>query len=411
MKIEVKKEFKLAKILALIQTEISLNEDGNITSKSFSLYPSIVNLLVNALSFPDSAKYLNLKKVIRKTLPLYMKNDVQNVDIFIKTLKGVCVSEMQKPEEMYTLLTSISLSQEHLKNFSTVLLGCKIQFHICVPSGLFDRDRMLSTELGSQMLEGQMPKDYTIVTVQTKSRYSKEAIERSLSALDVVRGFINMDVNASGLLAGNKWAAVNKVVYGKIHTLHDKAGKALSYPIYFQPIFEEKVPINYQNDELLGKNLEWRLSRLEQIGFKTQISDAVIRFARALDESDNNVAVIKLWSTLESLLIEKNENRNKISSLLSVFHKNSELQYFLLENIRLYRNTNVHLGIQDNSPIEHTFLLQNCFIPLIQYYLQLEHNSLLDANKDLLLASKGKTNLQNNLDITKRVLYRFKECL
>jgi hypothetical protein len=216
-----------------------------------------------------------------------------------------------------------------------------------------------------------------------------------------------MDVNASDLIFGNEWQPVNKVTCGKIHTLHDKTGEALSKPVYFEPNFVKRVPINDSKDEVLKKNIIWRLTNMEQIKFGQRILGAMVRFARALDEPDNNVAVIKLWATFETLLLDNGEDRNKISKMLSALHSNSELELLFLENIRLYRNGHVHSGIQDNSPIKYSYKLQNNFIGLINYYLQIKHISLEEANRDLLLASKGKSHLENDLNRTERVLSRF----
>jgi hypothetical protein len=410
VKIKVKKEFNLSNILTQAQASLSLSGDGGITTKNLSIYPDIKNLLLNAFDFPPCTKHLNLELAISMTIRKYLEGDDKSDSNFIETLKATCLSDLQKPEEEYTLLTSISLSHENLNGFNVKLIDCQIQFHTHIPSHLTGRNEVL-LEQGSTMSEGEMPDGYTIVSVKIRSRYYKEAMERGLEALDVIRGLINMDVNAYGLIFGNEWEPVNKVTCGKIHTLHDKAGGALHKPVYFESNFVNRVPISNSKDEVLKKNIIWRLTRMEQIQFGQRIMGAMVRFARALDEPDNNVAVIKLWATFESLLLDNGEDCSKISKMLSVLHSNSELELLFLENIRLYRNSHVHSGIQDNSPIKYSYRLQNNFIVLINYYLQHEHASLEEANQDLLLTSKGKLHLTNGLDQTKRVLHRFQEFL
>lgn len=410
LKIKVKKEFNLNKILAQVQKSLLLNEEGIVTTNDLSIYPNIKNLLLNTFHFPSITKHLNMDFAISTTLSKYLKSDDKSDNSFLETLKVTCLSELRKPEDEYTILTSISLSHENLKGFYAKVLDCQIQFHHHIPAELTGRIKVLS-ELGSQLSKEEMPSSYTIVTVQIKSRYCKEAMERGLEALDVIRALINIDVNASDLIFGNAWQPVNKVTYGKIHTLHDKSGFAISELVYFEPNFVNRIPINHSADDVLKKNILHRLEKIEQIEFGHNIIGSLVRFTRALDEPDNNVAVIKLWATFETLLLDDRESRDKISKMLSSFHRNSELEFLFLENIRIYRNSNVHTGIQDNSPIQHSYRLQNRFIDLINYYLSLEHPSLKEANQDLFLASKGKLHLNNDLNQTERVLSRFKTLL
>ncbi|GAC28598.1 hypothetical protein [Brumicola pallidula] len=408
MKIKVKKEFNLSIVLAQVRASLPLNGEGNVTTEDLSIYPNIKDLLLNIFVFPPRTKHLNLEFAVSTALHKYLRSDDKSDNHFIETLKATCLSELQKQEEEYTLLTSISLSHENLRGFNVKLLDCQIQFHHHSPSHLTHRSKVL-LEQGSQISKDEMPSGYTIVTVLVRSRYCKEAMERALEALDVIRGLINLDVNASDLLFGNEWQPVNKVMYGKIHTLHDKTGVALSRPVYFEPNFVNRVPINYSNDALLRKNVTYRLVKMKQIGFAENIVGAMIRFARALDEPDNNIAVIKLWATFETLLLVNGEDRSKISKMLSALHSNAEIEWLYLENIRLYRNTNVHSGLQDNSPIRYSYRLQNNFIVLINYYLLIKHTSLKEANQDLLLASKGKSHLDDELERTKRVFHIFKD--
>lgn len=410
VKIKVKKEFNLSNVLTQVQALLSLNNDGKITTKGLSIYPNIKNLLLNTFEFPSCTKHLNLELAVSTTLHKYLESDDKSDNNFIETLKATCISELRKPEMEYTLLTSISLSHENLNDFSAELMDCQIQFHGHPPSHLTGRNEVLLKQ-GSAMSEGEMPDGYTIVTVKIRSRYYKEAMDRGLEALDVIRGLINLDVNATGLIFGDEWQPINKVTYGKIHTLHDKAGVALFNPVYFEPNFVSRVPINDSKDELLKKNILHRLKRMEQIKFGQQILRAIVRFTRALDEPDKDVAIIKLWATFETLLLDSVEDRSKISKMLSALHSNSELELLFLENIRLYRNNHVHSGLQDDSPIKYSFRLQNNFINLLNYYLQINHASLEEANQDLLLASKGKLHLTKGLDQTKRVLDMFQELL
>ena len=51
------------------------------------------------------------------------------------------------------------------------------------------------------------------------------------------------------------------------------------------------------------------------------------------------------------------------------------------------------------------------FFRLLAYYLELDHESLEAANKDLLLAASGKDNINHEVEKLKRVEHRFKELL
>lgn len=410
MKIKPRKEFVLDEVLIQVRESLKLNEDGTISTQELMMYPEIKNLLLNVFIFPVSTSHLDLSRVISKAVNEYLVGSDYSSQYFLKVLEKTCTDGLKQREMEFTMLTSISLAQDSLAGLEVEVLDCKMNFQSNVPKELTGRQEVIK-ELGSQIINGEMPPGYTVATVSTRSRYPKEALERSLEALDIVRALINLEVNATSQLFGDAWQPANKVTYGKIHTLHQVNGEALASPIYFEPNFRNRIPLNISSDSIVKKNTLWRLDKISSLSFGNELCNALIRYARALDEPDNNVAVIKLWATFETLLIKQGEDRKNISHMLSALCSNSKLEFLFLENIRLYRNNHVHAGIQDDSPINYSYKLHTNFFRLLSYYLELKHKSLATANKDLFTAGSGEKLINDELENLKRVKHRFKGLL
>jgi hypothetical protein len=411
LKVSVKKEFDLTILLNELQKYLTLNCDGTITTTNdFTIYRDLKDLLVKSLILPEAAKHLDLEVAAGSSIRRFLAGSDKTEKQFIEILLKTCKEELSKKEEAYTVLTSISLSKSNLQSFQFELNECKIAFHNEVPKKLKGRPEVIAKHI-AQLTPGEMPGGYTVVTMEVKSRYVKEAFDRAMDTLDVLRALINHDVNLTALIIGDAWKPINKVRYGRIHTIHNSCGLALDTQIYFEPGFKEATPLNYLADKSLLKNIKFYLQRIKGLPYSRKIFLALQRYVRALDESDNNIAVVKLWATLETLLLEHGEDCARIAPMVSALCSNPSLERLFIENIRIYRNTHIHTGSQDDSPIHYSYQLQGWFRLLFAYYVRGNHTSLVSANKDLKSASEGREKIESKIEQLQIVLLRFNEVL
>lgn len=380
----------------------SVNDEGKLTYAGLGEGHDISRLLSHSIDFGSQGDSLDKVTLVNRALKscLVRGNNIGTVDdYFLKCLSDLVRESLATSDQELCLVTSISLDFTGLTRRYKEFSGCSISLY---PEGLpkkyISREKVIE-RLSSTQRENATPKNYTIVVVKTKARSLTVGWKRCLEALDLFRGIFNMLLNSSNIFWGETYKPINKVLVGKIHTLHNAQGRAFDHPVLYDPKFYSAISMEPPKARLTQYYFSRYRNSIQNSKFSKELQAAIIRYSNALDESIQDVAVLKLWATLESLLLVNNEDGQKLSLKLSSLYSEPDLQYEYFEHIRKYRNANVHSAIGDDDSIHRAYKLQEGFYYLFIYYVheRFNHLSLKEANALLLDCSESEYEIEKKL--------------
>ncbi|WMO13505.1 hypothetical protein [Pseudoalteromonas piscicida] len=204
---------------------------------------------------------------------------------------------------------------------------------------------------------------------------------------------------------GEQWRPINKVRLGSAHTVHKDSGKVASDNFWYEPNFSSATVFKPQKTDVYARSCKWALERLADIPYGMTLKDALLRYVRALDEKDQNVALIRLWGALEVIAAPSEANYDLVTRRCAFLFAEYAYHKQVLEHLREYRNSNVHSGDQSEKAKSSCYQLQFYFYHLILFHLknQGEFSSLDEANSFLDLPTKKET-LQNKKRLIEKAI-------
>jgi hypothetical protein len=272
-------------------------------------------------------------------------------------------------EEEYVLATSLSLK----RNYKISNYKINSAFIYLTPKlpVIFSKNReTFKLQPHVKCVIDEIPINYLAARVLIKGRSQFEAQEKALQALDLIRGIWNLSLNRKRMMSisfGGKRKAINKILLGPFHTLHEKKGNLKTDTFWYEPNFESPDPYDFDNEKeynYLISFTKFIRNRLIKSPYQEIISEGIIRYTRALDYSDYEVAFIKLWSVLELLTDTIKESYERTIKRTAFIFKDYDLGYQILSHLRDFRNKSIHTGSSSNDNIE-TYLYQ------LKYYVEI----------------------------------------
>lgn len=378
----------------------------SISFKNFS-YFEYLGILQSLLKFPDVNEEVGADWVVKKTVPQCLHLDKLDQSGFLEVANQVLRDALNKPDETYHLLTSISVSRSFpFKNI--VVNDCRLRFFAKRDYPKKYRDRAKVIKSVNPLLKCEHD-NYLKCIVTVTARYPAAAAHKALAALDYLRSTI--------CLSGNprvefNWGPssdkpMNIVRLGQAHTLHDKNGKALTDNVWYEPNFyEHSVDLTKNANhyrELFGK-IDATFS---DSTFGKKLIESLIRYARAGDEKDANTGFLKLWSVMETVLSPGDARHEKVVQRGAALFADTDRKFHqqALNHLRLFRNRSVHDGEESNQAKAYCFQLQKYFKQLMTFHLHMfaSFHSLDQANEFLDLPM-GKTQLEDKIAMYQRAL-------
>ena len=109
---------------------------------------------------------------------------------------------------------------------------------------------------------------------------------------------------------------------------------------------------------------------LSKIPFRSQIETALVRYVRALDNTDWHLCFLELWSILETLTNTKPREGHKVTMRRAAFVcPNSGYAIQVLTHLRNYRNAAVHYGDERENTEPVMYQTKNFVEALLQFHL------------------------------------------
>jgi hypothetical protein len=160
------------------------------------------------------------------------------------------------------------------------------------------------------------------------------------------------------------WASkpkpVNNIILGPIHTLHKPSGELAATEVWwYEPSYLGAIkPFTPKQNEIdsMNESFNYVKKTFKMHKYPQVIHNAIIRYTRALDERDWTTAFIKLWSILELLTDTGKTSYDTTIKRTAFLYKEREYHLQVLQHLKKYRNSSVHLD-KGNSEME-TYLYQ-----------------------------------------------------
>jgi hypothetical protein len=370
----------------------SVSDEGKSSFLGFGIHDCIP-ALHSMLSFPQAAKNLDTHTLVWKALALAPQELTEAS--FLSAINGQLNILLETKLEEFRVLSTISIA--HPKNTTELRLdGCAVNFlHTSYPPIFSDRTNAITSQ---RVPVGEAKIDYTRFIAVVDARSPQEAMTAALRAVDLQRAIWCLYGNVSLEIVGQSWKPINVVKLGPIHTVHRPDGALASESVWFEPNYAEVPTYSFDDEATAAAQSRKAIDCLEASNYRDRLVDALLRFVRALDESNQNTAFIKLWSAAESLLVPERADYEKFVRRCAFLYQEGEYHRQLLEHLREYRNKSVHAGDDSELAKTHCFQLQSYFRDLMFFHLRYsadftsleEANSFLDLPPQKIILNRRK---------------------
>lgn len=383
-----KKNLKPQVVLDKLTKNVQVTEDGKVSFVGWD-YHEIIVTLENMIETRNASRDLYLPTLISKAVTLSAKEKLDNENVLLN-LNNLAKEHLATEVKKYRVLTSISLPLSYPKRKFKVA-NSKIHIVTDFPKKYSEHRSSLLSRLEDNLKGSGSDEHYSKIVVYCQSKSPHGAIKQALEDLDLWRGILCLFTNDQMEMYGHLYKPINAIRLGKFHTLHEENGiAALNTQYWFEPNFISVNNATLKKPEILLENTDFFLNTISGHKDKALLTEGVVRYARSLDEKDQNTAVVKLWATLETLLTNGESNCNGISRRISFLFEEYNYHIQILEHIREYRNSNIHSGLENQNAKSFAFQLQFYFYRLMVFYIKSvddfprieQTNKFLDSPKD-----------------------------
>lgn len=116
-----------------------------------------------------------------------------------------------------------------------------------------------------------------------------------MKALDLLRSLFCIQYNSLSELIGSDSEPINKIRLGEFHTLHNDSGNVFEDSFWYDPSYSKAKVHILENEKNVIRNIRKIISIFSKFDerYKNIIHDSLLRFVRAFDERNQNIAVLR----------------------------------------------------------------------------------------------------------------------
>ncbi|WP_341798060.1 MULTISPECIES: hypothetical protein [unclassified Pseudomonas] len=384
------KGFKPDLIIDIIAKGATINTDGNVQFSGFNYfeYKSILRSMIDFVGC-NSVSSESLDKIFDNGLNSFIafkiSTGTHDKEGLLPHINEHLKNYFKIAKKTYYIVTSISLSPTiPIKKYQ--LDKNEITFH---PTGIpkkYLRPRSSLVDLWN-CNHPHTPPGYTGVTVRVQARNTTDAFYAAMDFLDFIRGVLSFFANPgmSLPLFGRRKGAINRIRIAGMHTIHQADGSLAIEQYWFEHNEGKQKTYSFDatKNAATARSIRKILNHISEIKGGDKIREGIVRYTRALDESDSDYSIIRLWGALESTVGE-NDNSELIVRRCSYLYKDHELVRQILEASKFYRNRNVHAGVTSALADSISYQIHRIFRSLIFFYVgNKDFASLKEANSFL----------------------------
>jgi hypothetical protein len=210
--------------------------------------------------------------------------------------------------------------------------------------------------------------------VSVHARTPAAAVQLGLEAADAVRGCWNFTLNRAAL-SRHSWPnrkPVNKVRFGPVYTVHNRSGTLATSTVWFdQPHYQhDRIENLASRRPRLEQAERWMRRRLAAISYGRDLEGLLVRYVRALDTLDYELAFSKLWSVLEHLTGTVGADYNTLIRRCAFLYSDRAYARQNLENLRGVRNGFIHHDRVPGAMEAYVFQLKRFVEDVLLFHLR-----------------------------------------
>jgi hypothetical protein len=395
MKIEwiENKRFKPKIVLDRIMKARIIDSDGAVSFKTFEVQEALP-ALSTMLVFPNEIGFSEKNEIIWKAL-VGIKNEINQTTLKEKMIEIAKNLLKTRRKSDFFFLSSLSICNSRKRNI--VFDNVEINVYKESFPEIYVEAREIQIKNHGFIKEDEK-NGYTKVVVHVSDRDVYNASTKAAFYLDLYRGILCLLLNPRFEMFGREWKPINKIRLGKYHTIHDSKGNNPTISIWFEPNYMRCSLVEVERIKSVDKIVKRIYSTLEKSNYKNVLMDGIVRYVRALDETDQQTSLIKLWSSLENLSCIDKEQYDVLIKRVSFLFEDKEYHKQILEHLREQRNNSVHSGINTDELKNDCYQLQFYISKIIFFHLRQsgflknmeEAIMFLDSTNDILILKRKR---------------------
>ena len=413
MKIEWKsnKNFKPEVIIKKIDTISTLGNDGNVSYSGLG-YHEYIPILFTMIKFSSQFTHEANEGLLVQAIGKCKKMKLMTKKTLISNLQELSKNKLATREVEYYILISLSIDY-NLVNKPIDIGKSNFTFEKDNFPNKFTGRVTLCLDKKYKLPLDHTPASYTKVIIKIKEKSEHSAVKQCLDDLDLLRSVWSLFANKESeysIVGGMSREPINRIRLGGVHTLHKNNGEVFESVVWYEPNF--LLAKIFSKDEEYRQNFidntEWAIEQLKKCKYSIKLENALLRYVRAFDEPDANVALLYMWGALESITAYEENSKRNLPKRCSYLFKDYEYHRQVLEHLREYRNQSVHSGDTHNNAKIYCYQLQFYFRKIILFHLKNVDifDSLEQANGFLDLPTNMKTLKEKNELLNKAIIFR-----
>jgi hypothetical protein len=331
-----------------LETIKRIRPDGDVQFEGF-LIDELRSVLLTAIEF-------------REAIPEAERAGIITRSIFAAARAGQLTAARLKSAIARGESEYLALPLKPLHVYTTLALGWPFvrrtsRLSTAAVSLLHHRPRLVTNALrsddpGAPPLDEQALTRFQPVRIRLRARTAYEAVERATENLDFLRGLWNWRLNRR-LIAriGTQRTPINQILIGPHFTVHHPTGRFAHSEWWFEPAYTTPAQLKSLHTEWPAiHSEEVRVRRLiRRIPYGDDLRRAFVRYARALDPSDHEAAMLRLWGLLEYLTGTTDARYEKLIDRCVFVFPDRRYARLILEHLRAQRNDLVHSAVSSES--------------------------------------------------------------
>jgi hypothetical protein len=401
----IAKQYDFGALAAAVATA-RLNGPGEAARFEGFLIEEVRSVLDSAVSFAPSVPEADRRNLLWGALVQAAASPAVTGDAMTLAIKNAEREYLRERPKAFVVATSVSIA--HFSALRRVNMdGGMLIFSRRLPRNF---ERTTINDRIAELTNIDTAGRFTAVRIPVLARTSAGAFEAALNRLDLWRSLWNLSLNRETLLRRSSGARqpVNQVRLGPVHTVHASNGALATERFWYElPHQQSPAVASLENKYASLKNAERRYRRkLKGSGYRPTLESLLIRYVRALDIPDFDVAFNKLWSVFEALGGSIGDYRRLIDRAIFVYASNHhEFTRQVFEHLRDVRNGIVHEDRGSDEMETYLYQLKRVVEDLFRYHLGrgLEFSSIAAATEFLDLPVELST-LRAQIKLRQRAL-------
>lgn len=358
-------------VAALLESTRIIGGDGRGLFQGFA-FKECSALVYDLLTFQPEIPETEGRAIVNRAILAVGALGPTTPDSILREVKRRYSNYLRRRKTTYYLASSMSLNRAFVPQ-DLQLRGARIKFGTVHPPA-YTRSRASLKGRAEDALMANLPSDYMPFRIRIKARSPYEAADEALDTIDELRGLWNLFFNrqrAIRISLGSK-EPINTILLGPLHSLHKPRGELATETFWYELSYRAPVRVvhlgrRYTQLVQFYSNLQGLLRRSH---YRTEMRNAIVRYARALDDRDWHASYLRLWGVLENLTaMGRKGNYDVLVRRSAGVFREFEYMREVLNVLRDQRNRVVHASSISEEIETYLYQLKRCVEGLIEFHL------------------------------------------